>query len=289
MLLNTLIVDFGDAIRRNTMVKAFEESAHVYILSQSDDQYVIKERGSGGKWEKTKESIRFDLCMIHCGDQHLRDQIGSNHEIKHEIGFGGSSGFDSRCEHNMDELPKSTGRLGTPDQIYRSLGELLSDEAHQLLNYVRALVEQGEGPKPDLLTHPKYLSRLPALAILCQGYLAVHARRVGGGWGPPDIEAALHQMGYTSEVHEVVSSNIDIKRTQVSSPDWWDVSDEYNTVDELVKQATEEWNRAEHPMGWDSVYPLFEHITQEDGPLNTQLVASAYCALVERLGGEPCQ
>lgn len=150
---------------------------------------------------------------------------------------------------------------------------------------------------------------LSALSILSQGYLAVHARQYRG---EEKMKSALDQMGWSEEL---MSSSMEGRVEKVVKPDWWHVFDD---EDSLLEEAKEEWGEAD---GWSKVKDLIIRITgdtdqedtnetdmellrgEEDDEGDTEeaepkplveerdrkLVAEAYCALAERLGGEPCQ
>jgi hypothetical protein len=145
---------------------------------------------------------------------------------------------------------------------------------------------------------------LSALSILCQGYLAVHAEKQNGEWGPPEIKPALEQMGWIDLLDGEGESgiagqlkNMSGKRDEVNDPNWWgDTFDE----DDLTKKAKEEWGEASTD-DWKSVRNLLRRVEPADGeessssrrPLteeelatvNPATVKDAYCALAERLGG----
>jgi hypothetical protein len=138
---------------------------------------------------------------------------------------------------------------------------------------------------------------LPALSILCQGYLAVHAEEHGE---EDSMESALDQMGWSEDL---TLSGLDGRVEESTKPDWWRVFDDENG---LLDEAEEEWG--DEADGWSTVKDLLirvigdrdgEDQDREDAnetepqPLESEkdreLVADAYCKLVERLGGRPCQ
>jgi len=128
----------------------------------------------------------------------------------------------------------------------------------------------------DRLNREMAAKILPALSILCQGYLAVHS----------DVDAAQSALDHMGWSDDLMPDRLDLgaKRDEVTDPqnEWWQV---FNG--DLKKQAKEEWER--DPMGgWRKVSDLIECISSVEDP-GTETVAEAYCKLVERLGGEPCQ
>jgi len=146
------------------------------------------------------------------------------------------------------------------------------------------------------------LELLSALSILSQGYLAVHAEAYDEkeGWEPEEISDALEQMEWTEGL---ISSGIDSRVEEVTKPDWWRV---FDGEDSLLAEAEGEWG--DETDGWSTVKDLLIRVTgdreeedqdrgdtdeREPKPLESEedreLVADAYCKLVERLGGDPCQ
>lgn len=125
---------------------------------------------------------------------------------------------------------------------------------------------------------PEYL---PALSILCQGYLALHAEDDGT---QENVEPALKQMGWSDDL---ISDDVDVraKKHEVSDPEeeYWQVFNGTESID----QVKEEWER-DSMDGWGDVESLLNDI-EENRNLQPETVAAAYCALVKRLGGEPCQ
>lgn len=142
----------------------------------------------------------------------------------------------------------------------------------------------------DRLNREHSGATLASFAILCQGYLAVLATQSEDGWEPKEIVPALSQMGYTSELHKGLQTNIEAKKSAVTDPEWW-VLPETNNSD-LMGRARNEWDPSDDDWGWEKLCRLLNRINENNKPLDTasdrKLVATAYCALVDRLGGIPC-
>ncbi len=146
------------------------------------------------------------------------------------------------------------------------------------------------------------LEYLPALAILCQGYLAVHANP---DTGEPDLTVndqayavcvrALEAMGWGAFVtgegtgKELLSPNLKDPearqklQNQVCDASWWQVFDS----EDLMKQAGEEWG-GNQSKGWAEVEELLKRIV-EPQHIPPKCVAKAYCAIAERLRGSDSQ
>jgi len=141
-----------------------------------------------------------------------------------------------------------------------------------------------DGNASDLvrLLRPQSAEVLSALSILCQGYLAIHAEEHGEG---AEMTKALNQMGWSGDiVMDGANGHID----RVSNPGWWQKP--FDGVENLAEEVKYEWGAKEN---LSRVETLLDWITkgQEslEGKKARKNVATAYCALVQRLGGEPCQ
>jgi len=121
---------------------------------------------------------------------------------------------------------------------------------------------------------PEYL---PALSILCQGYLAVHAEDDDD---QENVEAALEQMGWSDDL---LPDDVDVraKKHEVADPEkeYWQAFGGTEWID----QVKEEWE-LDSVDGWGDVESLLNDI-KENRSLQPDTVAAAYCALVKRLGG----
>lgn len=180
-------------------------------------------------------------------------------------------------------LLQPTGELKTEDWE-RIIGGL-SERAR-----CEALLEEKDLDGLHRYFRPETKEFLPTLAILCQGYLAVHAQQSEDGWQPRAIARALSQMGYTSEVHQRLQANVEAKKSAVTDPEWW-VLPKTNSGD-LMRRAQKEWDPSDDDRGWEKFRMLLNRIDENNSPLDTardrKLVATAYCALADRLGGIPC-
>ncbi|MBL7204165.1 MAG: hypothetical protein ISS63_07530 [Desulfobacteraceae bacterium] len=148
---------------------------------------------------------------------------------------------------------------------------------------------------------------VPVLAILCQGYLAVHAEYAGSGkdWNEKDLRAALEKMGWYAlkEGHSrfLVPNNLASKIDTVRKADWWlGAFDVFDEKAEQKKEIVEEkWAAFENKLKreWEGLEEFkmpaevegFVHSLHDQRSVDRpEWVAKVYCAVAERLGGQPC-
>lgn len=140
---------------------------------------------------------------------------------------------------------------------------------------------------------------LPALAILCLGYLAVHA---DPDTGRPELEAdeaaiascdrALKAMGWPDFVAAQDSGKTllppELKgaekrwelQKQMCKASWWSIFHDSDPV----KMADREWG-PDKSKGWEEVKALLM-VIDKDERITPNLVADAYCTIAEKLGGK---
>ncbi len=131
---------------------------------------------------------------------------------------------------------------------------------------------------------PGGLSVLPALAVLCQGYLSLQRET------EPKIGEAQLRMGWRKELRSVEEQEEMRLRNIVAGPDFWkvlldDPEDAEGSREALVAVAGREWRTS----GGDATAipePVLELIAKVGTKItDPTLVAEAYLALAERLGG----
>lgn len=173
------------------------------------------------------------------------------------------------------------------------------NEAAQIVNWIRSCVKDPDAPLPPVLRPLSSQSILPAIHLLCQGYLALHADLVTG---LPDISnknpayalckralAGMRWQEFISQSGKDLLSDLhdpqkrkELQNT-VSDPSWWRVTYKIN----LINEAKEEWGDSYHN-DWLKVETLLKHIHPNGsghhiGPIT---VAEAYSAISKRVGGE---
>ena len=181
-------------------------------------------------------------------------------------------------------------------------------EALEIIEWLNSDKQRYPGEKlPDILQSPKVIELLPAIAILCQGYLAAHAEydKSNKSWGPPEIETALGLMGWNNLAklaETTIVGNLKDKTEIIITPQWWlEVFGLWDTTKPGVIQDDEIWDQFEHKLKdeWqeDKYGAIEESLLDSDDPRNgvvsslrknltlssPGLIAKAYCALVKRL------
>jgi hypothetical protein len=127
--------------------------------------------------------------------------------------------------------------------------------------------------------------KLIALAILCQGYLAVHAARVPTIQSrAPVVEHALNQMGWSKRVScDLVGDGFDV----VYTADWW--SSPFGSSKSEVERAIAKESGLDNISEARDLSKLIDAIYRGgDTRITEDIVANAYCAIAMTLGGRPC-
>ncbi len=146
---------------------------------------------------------------------------------------------------------------------------------------------------------PIGVGNLIAISILCQGYLAVHARKENGGWGPKEILPALRQMGWLDFIggpgKSLLPKDLDERKSDVRQARWWLGPFELVDKDGIIK---EKWGKFEESLKKEcgkgnaalpnGLTNLLGVLGQGKDVSKCEIVADAYCAIVEYLGGAPC-
>ena len=186
------------------------------------------------------------------------------------------------------------------------MGSLASEEAFLRLNW-GAVPKDFSGTSKDLirLLLPPSVEVTTALAILCQGYLALYAEYDSDRkrWGPDGIVPALVQMGWTTlnenEKLVLAADDLKLKRQEVANASWW--LDVFGLIPEDSRLVDgSKWNVFLELLEgeWEGDIPeelkhLLDLLVDEyklsgvvDDPV---VVARAYCAIAKKLGGKPCK
>lgn len=197
--------------RRKGMATAFIGNASVQLAYYAGGTEVIL-RDDSGKLEQLKPTL---ITLQHFGDP-LVDGLESHLTVY----YGGNGGNDSRH-------PSARERIWRP--IDGTSGVLTVEEATQLIEYAQALKANREAIRPSFLEPLPSVSLLPALAILCQGYLAVHA-----ACDPQKVNWDANKLRLTLERHTangsgsyealralLLPTTLPAHLRQVRSPLWW--------------------------------------------------------------------
>ena len=143
---------------------------------------------------------------------------------------------------------------------------------------------------------PPLLDYLSALAILCQGSLAVHAHKdKDGNWQPSEMVTALKEkMGWTKFMDEhqhgseLVRRDLEAKRQEVSQACWWledfglwannEVIADEDKRKAFEANVTKEWGG---PLP-ETVQSLLDTLLKGN-EVQPIIVAEAFCALFDKL------
>ncbi len=164
-----------------------------------------------------------------------------------------------------------------------------------------------EEEMPAILKAPPDISYLPALAILCQGYLTVQVAPDGTlEVDDPDrkIAEAVKEMKWDKVLSsDEIRRSLDPRLTAddpkervslreiVADPSFWNVFAESHTEEpatsvKLLSTAVNEWNAISGPGDFEPVRRLAVKLESSQDPvLPATLVAAAYLELVKKLGG----
>jgi hypothetical protein len=273
-----VIVIDDTPLRRDHMAEAFKEIADVRVAYRDPaDRKTNRQSATGENLDILGPAL---LILRHFRDRKVDPKI----KTVLTVFYGGNGGSDR-------DRPE-----GDPEVIWRQVnagsGTLTKDEAIELLAYARAIQRKVAHPaKPAFLTHAFDPVLLPALSILCQGYLAVYAEKTGGKWGPEAIRGALTHMKLpaffdkSSGGMNPLLDSLPRKRDLVSSPEWWSKVMP-KTKKEAEKRLAEELEIA----ALNERTPLGKLVAEifGDNPITPSVVAEAYCAAATKLTGESC-
>jgi hypothetical protein len=154
------------------------------------------------------------------------------------------------------------------------------------------------------LLKPQKLELLPTLAILCQGYLAVHAASADSevpDWKSEDISQALDQMGWSVLVSRMDSTgllirpNLGTEKNNVRKQSWW--LQTFGVLDECQKLIEDKWIGFKNDLmqecgkGAKAGIPaelniLLDALGKEESMVEPKVVADAYSAIAIQLSKE---
>lgn len=273
------IID-SDRARRQTMAGSFRGSAAVEVAFSDEENLRLRRETAAG--ESLPHFSPALVALRHFGDLSLEPDLAAVLTVY----YGGNGGDDPRCPADAEERiwrVVSPGGAGILDVL----------EARQLLAYARA--RQSGTPRPAFLEPPSMaFETLAALALLCQGYLAVLALAPEPVRRSDAVLAALQRMGLQASLGGDGPGNLipgsEAGPDIVCSPGWWlDVfelaeGDEANQARlwrDFEERVGGAWRRGEAPV---TVRGLLNAIrTAPVGPAD--LIANAYLSLSDRLEG----
>lgn len=272
---SVIVIDPGSSnnARQQAMLNVFLQVSEIYLLNEGGK---IKRRLPSGLWEGVEGDVDFLLCLIHCGDKKLLNLV----EAKVIIWYSGEQGDDSRCPEGQDKIWRA---IGSAQQA------LSIDESTELLDYAVEKANGKKTEKPACLGSPATFI-LATFAILCQGYLAVHAeyKEQDKDWKNQDIAPALEQMGWNTVDKSLIPSSLGEKEKvkKVRDPGWWwtvfdiDIEDRKS----LLAAIQKEWGKSNDKEIPKDLEDLVKLIIAKREVKPPKMVAKAYLALVEKLG-----
>lgn len=242
---------------------------------------IFQEGGEVQYYPTLREAQSVPACLIalwHISD--FRNRQGwPQIECACEVLYGGGGGSFADSLRDFQEV------IQRP--INEDSGDLRIDEARALINYVkeRCVLGKEDVIRPAFLSRDDRTSLLAALCVLCQGYLAVQARRDESGWGPAEISSALDDMKWPSvaeDATKLLSDDLANKKELVESSIWWSrVLGEERT--ELQKQIAQGLGvtEGETPQAVSTLLDAICGIATT--PISPRVVADAYCEISRSL------
>jgi hypothetical protein len=265
------------------------EGAHglsVNALAEGGVEVYSPERLEEGRrlCDEAPDPGLYDACVIHVGDD-LSDNDPDPYSycervLKAQRRLFCYSGNPSNASDAIERLQK-----GFPEQ--RDLiwavpcGKLLQE----------ALIETAKGSgwlALERAAERRPIQYLAALAILCQGYLAVHASpdtNCSTDWGPQEISEALEKMGWTlmmesGDVARWRELNIGQHREVVTKPEWWRQVLREDSADELSDKVVKECSNLSK---YHHLRKLLDAIYDE-AKIAPGVVAKAYMFIYDTIG-----
>ncbi len=278
----TIIDVSSDSDRRKGLISSLHRIAEIQVYYRNPSGMIIIDTS----YEKDVKYLKPSLfTLVHSTNKEILNEKTSalnNLNKKEDIVFYSGDGMDGlECPDHAKE------------QIYRPItgktGKLSREETTDLVNYfLIPSSKRSENDRPQILRKPVSYEVLPALSILCQAYLALHAKKEKIKWHPPEIEESLELMKWAkfsdSEMGISFFQTIDLenKKEKISNTkQWQDIL--RITKDEFEEKIKLEWNINdinECPLKdfIDSIYKL--------STLKAKDVAEAYIQIVNKIGNK---
>ena len=214
-----IVVDVADPLRGLTIAKAFGALTPTYFFDQVK-LLNTSDLDAVSTWPRGA----FDLLVVHNNDL---EQWKSMQRTAHvTIRYTGGL---SAVPHSGDEL-WICARAMTSAATAPS-----SEEVREVFQWLK---DHLRPPLPSLLTAPREKALLTAIAILCQGYLAVVAKH-GKTTHAQRAEVALDQMGWSADT---MNPFVKARPETVEAAIWWRKGVGV-TFSELRRGLRNEWGR----------------------------------------------
>jgi hypothetical protein len=284
--------------RRSEMANAFKGSASIQFVYRPisgkrfgrDSPELVIETAEGVSITNIGPAL---IALRHIRDKQLVPDLAAYLTVY----YGGNGGYDDDCPSDAQE------RIWRP--VNPGSGTLTSDEANSLFSYVISKkIGKEDVVRPSFLIEPPVYDILPALAILCQGFLAVFAEQIVSPISEysETLKLAFKLMGWSEIMHNhdpillLIRSKIIKGKENVTQVNWW--LKVFNILDEELiiskekmakfKQKLEdEWEKTYAGKLPNQIEELF-HLLSTEPRLNltednVELVAKVYCLITQNL------
>lgn len=302
---DVVVID-NTASRAEAMAGSFTDAGCTVLRFLDDD----------GRLRSTIEKDKQIRCLVklwHFGDLEQKQPVVA---ATLTVYYGGHGGLDPR-EKPTEEGERIWRRVGSEDNV------LNEEEAKDLISYANAILNgtQPLPPKPAFLSQPQKVYALSTLAVLCKGYLTVHAAadamKGHGGvtdFALSDIEEALKEIGWDElqkdrEGLQDMIGGLSDHVSLVRSPEWWrkpclgeemwGSSSSQTKLEKFSGIAQKEWSQIKalvQPLPTDvqalathlgepfkPVQALLDAIKLDDTDIKPAVVAKAYLSMSEVL------
>ena len=268
--------------RGKLLAEVFENAdSNVYLWSRGDE------------YEKSKWGYNWEHSPAQC-------KIAIVHDTNKGIFYDLNVSYDILVFYSGGKGPFPDGWVQR--SVTKSDGLPSDEEATDLLRWVAEPKAERERWKPKLLTKPRAVDNLIALAVLCQGYLVVHAEYKGSekDWSLEEIALALRQMGWTDTTRSMVRPDLGDEFGNVREAKWWlNVFGLWDGTDKQIEQDTENWKKFENEIKeeWGEVkneelpgeFGWLLQMMRKKAEINSpNMVAKAYCEIAKKLCGKQC-
>lgn len=283
---NIVVIIDRDPKRKQKMGVAFDDLADVRIVYRKSSSRFAFKTVDGRDIESAGRAL---IALRHFRDSDDLPDL----EAYMTVYYGGNGSDDPACPPDAEERIER--------EVTSKLGTLTPAEARRLLDYA-TYKRLGDNPRrPSFLAGAPAYRILPALSILCQGYLAIYAQhgQKQSCEMPEAVTYALELMGWDKLLLDKdpillsLRSGRDLSQ-RVIQRDWWlgvfGVLDEQLAVstkefEEFTDSLDEEWRRFADQEIPDDLSRLIQKLsTSEHFELteqNAMLAARAYRLITE--------
>jgi hypothetical protein len=254
-------------------------------LNDGNKLQVVSNDGSQSQFRGDLKNVSFDAALLHDNDKELL----KGHEKR----------FMAVIRYTGGDPQNDTGNEIWIRKPLTSNSPLTEQDAKTLHDFVSQWkAEQKMPPLPDLLRPVVSLQVLPALSILCQGYLALHVNLETGKFDDAVKEEercvcteALKTMGWLEVKDSSEERRRGILREMQANkddpelarrPEWW--AETFDGEDfPLEEEAKKEWGSSWISDGQVAKALIYLIKSDTDCEIPAALVAKTYLAIAERI------